>query len=957
VRIISNRGANYEKNHCENNIGFNTVIALATTRPSDGTDTGHDLTGSGVPIKEVMTCILAFLSLCGTGFGKTRQCGNLDYATVNNAVNGMGTPTAPVTSDQVGDCPGGACSTPANAGDIVMLPSGTPITNWTNTLNITKNITLTGPVAPLGAPTAKIIGSDATSWNGQLIAWTTDGGTNGVAVDETAKLLNVELRYPSVGGNGNASTMLLKGTARFHYDAQGSPAGGVRLYNVRFAVTDAMHGLGLSLDMQDWISGVIDHCWWDYSALTANSQSHGACIHIGTHASAPGFVYGTSPVTIHGQSIRPDSGFYSYSVSHLWGGSFGRADPNGVGGLSEDDVIVIEDCILEAKGIVTSLPDAGGLTRGGCRVVYRHNSSWGNVGTHGFGETGGDCGNFALESYNNVYALPDAYSTSSIQVHNIRAGGAVYFNERYQHMAPFPTKPFGATFNRFGFPSLNMIGAADGTNFFDKNHRGALGPLNGINYSPLTDDPFNPGHAYASDGRIGSVYFTGNTSSNWAQDGTGVHVTLNAPNGSSWNGVQQDQFVGWTIRNRTYSPPETDGSQTEPPIYPGTGDQIQHSGVITGNTMVGDPAAGPGKIRVDVAGSAQAEGVKRFALDPGDIWEFRYIDEAVGMPGSGAVHARFTGGNHTNENTLGAPAYVNPVTFRGNTYATNPIQAWAGQDGEGLWAWSNMYRQTSTGAWSASEPNINSPFNRLCPGGMHNSTDGPKPNYPALPQLTVANARIGADWGTGTFGGPTSYPPDCSTGLSPCDGNPSEGATNGWGASYPHPLTLSCATPGDTAGTGGTVGIALANQSSRQYLATRFTPSAGFENVCRLDASLYKTGSPTGTLTAYIYTDSGSGPGSVLANSNGVDASTITATTNSGALAALTTFNFTSSTTLSTSSTYYIVIGNSGNNTTNYLNWSTQTLGGTSFPSYRSSNGSVWTSLGVNQKLYFKTYH
>lgn len=88
---------------------------------------------------------------------------------------------------------------------------------------------------------------------------------------------------------------------------------------------------------------------------------------------------------------------------------------------------------------------------------------------------------------------------------------------------------------------------------------------------------------------------------------------------------------------------------------------------------------------------------------------------------------------------------------------------------------------------------------------------------------------------------------------------------------------VSCTTARDTWAdtTSGT--FPFGASSARQLAATGPFTAAASATICRIDIPLYKVGSPTFTMTAVIYTDSGgTQPGTQVGTASGtVDASTL----------------------------------------------------------------------------------
>lgn len=136
--------------------------------------------------------------------------------------------------------------------------------------------------------------------------------------------------------------------------------------------------------------------------------------------------------------------------------------------------------------------------------------------------------------------------------------------------------------------------------------------------------------------------------------------------------------------------------------------------------------------------------------------------------------------------------------------------------------------------------------------------------------------------------------------------------------------------------------------------------SAGGYTCTRIGAYLYKTGSPTQTITAELYSHDGVNdwPNSLLATSTTtVDASSITAT--ASASAELFTWDF-SGQSLSNATSYWVVLqtGASSNDASNYIWWSrfTNNPADRAQTITRSVDGSSWANVTETRQLRTITY-
>ncbi len=179
---------------------------------------------------------------------------------------------------------------------------------------------------------------------------------------------------------------------------------------------------------------------------------------------------------------------------------------------------------------------------------------------------------------------------------------------------------------------------------------------------------------------------------------------------------------------------------------------------------------------------------------------------------------------------------------------------------------------------------------------------------------------------------------------------------------YTPAVPLSNSTPVDTNGTGASSGTFVGSGNTSLYVAIKWTPSNA--SLGRVDLGLYYIGTPNAaTLQVELHSDATpttplNPVGAFIASTNTVNVSDINAilqstNTLAGAVTNPTRFDFTSTQTLNTSLSYWIVLHCSSFNATNHPNWATQTVA----PHYfKSPDAITWTDSGSNTKLYFKSY-
>jgi hypothetical protein len=136
--------------------------------------------------------------------------------------------------------------------------------------------------------------------------------------------------------------------------------------------------------------------------------------------------------------------------------------------------------------------------------------------------------------------------------------------------------------------------------------------------------------------------------------------------------------------------------------------------------------------------------------------------------------------------------------------------------------------------------------------------------------------------------------------------------------------------------------VSCFNGSSTTFVGSQWTTAATY-TLCRLTTRIYRVGTPTGTITAYIYTNNLGEPGTLLATS--------TTTISAGALTDSTAgedagFTF-AGLSLTSGTAYYMVLGSSAVSGANFVRW---VAGATSTGNTDSSaDATTWASVGTRQ--------
>lgn len=138
-----------------------------------------------------------------------------------------------------------------------------------------------------------------------------------------------------------------------------------------------------------------------------------------------------------------------------------------------------------------------------------------------------------------------------------------------------------------------------------------------------------------------------------------------------------------------------------------------------------------------------------------------------------------------------------------------------------------------------------------------------------------------------------------------------------------------------------------------QVLAQQFTVGQGF-TLDKVSISLKKTGSPTGTMTLAIHTDSTNDPsGSVITNGTANTVAESGLATSYGYI----DFTFAVKPTLAQGTKYHLVLSsNRANSETNYVEWA-QSNGASDYTggvSNRQDTGLTWTEVAGD--FHFKIY-
>jgi hypothetical protein len=139
--------------------------------------------------------------------------------------------------------------------------------------------------------------------------------------------------------------------------------------------------------------------------------------------------------------------------------------------------------------------------------------------------------------------------------------------------------------------------------------------------------------------------------------------------------------------------------------------------------------------------------------------------------------------------------------------------------------------------------------------------------------------------------------------------------------------------------------ITLADSSSTIWVACKFVPTANY-SACKVELEMWENGSPqsAGYLTNFLYSDSGGSPGTQLAVADyPIRHSELPNTSGT-----LTNYTFASPVSLTSGSTYWLVMRSSFSSGS--INWRVQsTPNNGDFFVKSSANGSTWANYSVRQ--------
>lgn len=161
---------------------------------------------------------------------------------------------------------------------------------------------------------------------------------------------------------------------------------------------------------------------------------------------------------------------------------------------------------------------------------------------------------------------------------------------------------------------------------------------------------------------------------------------------------------------------------------------------------------------------------------------------------------------------------------------------------------------------------------------------------------------------------------------------------------------------GETGATSGSYDI---NGASNHYgKGAQFLTDGDGVSITKVTVCIFKNGSPTANLTAYIHASDGSTPnlptGAALGTSDTVSATTIPATDPDQTTASYTTFLFSSPVSLSAATKYFLVIIADGYSTTDYAKWSYEGTGATEV--IDTWTGAVWANTSTASTLKYEIY-
>lgn len=186
----------------------------------------------------------------------------------------------------------------------------------------------------------------------------------------------------------------------------------------------------------------------------------------------------------------------------------------------------------------------------------------------------------------------------------------------------------------------------------------------------------------------------------------------------------------------------------------------------------------------------------------------------------------------------------------------------------------------------------------------------------------------------------TATPVQPATTVSgrPCPGG--SGSLSCTGATQQAPVDM------DDAGSTAT----MFRYGTNDWFGTEVPYTGTTGTLCRVDVWLKKILSATGTITLYIYPDSGSATGSsASATCSTLDASTISTDGD--------WYSFTCDYGIANGTTYWLVLTKNSVDATNYVEWGTDTTCGTEHAVY-SADGATWSDQATTycfmNRLYIK---
>ncbi len=802
----------------------------------------------------------------------------------------------------------------ANAGDTVVIPSGT--FTWDKQLTINKGFNI------------KIIGGSATSptWATRPKIHMVSGLTRFIVytLSDSTPRKTAEIGYLDFEGNMNGYHLELLGETSIQRVA-GPPVtyiGGIRIHHCSWSwlYTSVPGGNGW-FHAEGWMEGVMDHCEFNNPNL---NNYHAKNAELNTHRTSPS-----------GGGIAGD---YTYRTSLL---DDGRQELGG--GLH---AFYWEDCIIHHGS--KAFTDTGGSTNdGGAIWCVRHSTMWGAIATHGTRETGSrQWGARLIESYNNHYvrsmpSLQTNFDTGTVESRN---GEQIYYNN---HATGQPGASGNALNNYGGDCSNYLISYCQSDNFFwygpdgvcpwDDNQKGKYTEST-PGFPPYTHEPY-VGYTFSKTGD-GSIFGGKTTVVNGIDTTTGLNgayfsdvygkVTGGTPNtgrtqitGCTISGtnlpnpIPINYFYGFVIRNPNLA----------------RSSQVAFSVILrsTAGTV-----ASPNVINLTLAGLNIGASGSSFVLN--------YDSSGMELR---KIRQYFAGGGH---GSMPIPLVQNPNNSILNlAILQDGTTHWQDVVSGGVWRWGNMVRSGANAFTPDQNANLNEPIgtNGIPPnantgirafaivGGYHHYNGGVATNivpggggvstefqplftrgYQWNPSVSAAAAgaagpqatRVGADWGRDwrdpsnnvlmSTIGPDS--PDPTTGSTTNTVTPYFASFNKpgvGGLAYPHPLVALPAAVAPTITSGSTctfiVGTANPTSGTSTVIATgdptiAFSTSTGAGQTGK--PSWLSVNSSTGAITGTPPTGSaGTYTFNITAtNSTGSDTDAFTATVTVGISIALT---------------------------------------------------------------------